>query len=137
MTEDPDANERAFQPHFAAGVNVVLDYLWGATAERLLTAAARAGADGAPIRFIQVGAMSGPTIALPGAVLRSSSLVLMGSGIGSVSPARLVSVVGELLAVAVPAGFTIATTAVPLAEVERGLASDRQRDTHGVRDLLK
>ncbi len=75
---------KRLQGAVAAGVDVVIDYLWGPSAERLLTAAAKAGKDAVPIRFVQVGAVSGPNIALPSAALRSSAITLMGSGIGSI-----------------------------------------------------
>ena len=65
----------------------MIDYLWGKSAERLLIAGAKAGKEAAPIRFVQVGSVSGADIALPSAALRSSAIVLMGSGIGSI-PAR-------------------------------------------------
>lgn len=64
------AMESVFIEQFAGGVDVVIDYLWGRSAERILTAAARAGATPAPIRFVQVGSISGPEISLPDAVLR-------------------------------------------------------------------
>jgi NADPH:quinone reductase-like Zn-dependent oxidoreductase len=123
LSGDPDANEAAFKPHFAAGVNVVLDYLWGPSAERLLVAAARAGTEGVPMRFVQIGSMSGSDITLPSAVLRSSDLKLMGSGIGSVPTDRLLHAIGQLLAVTTSAGFRIATDAVPLADVGRAWAA--------------
>ena len=63
-----------FKAQFAAGVDVVIDYLWGRTAERLLVAGAKAGADAVPIRFVQTGSVSGPDITLPSAVLRSSAI---------------------------------------------------------------
>jgi len=84
LVEDDAALESAFMDAFAAGVDVVIDYLWGRSAERLLIAAAKAGKDSAPIRFVQVGSASGSDISLPSAALRSSAIELMGSGIGSV-----------------------------------------------------
>jgi NADPH:quinone reductase-like Zn-dependent oxidoreductase len=119
LVADGDALERAFKEQFAAGVDVVLDYLWGPSAERLLIAGAKAGADAVPIRFVQIGSASGADISLPGAVLRSSAIELMGSGIGSVSLHRFVHVIGELLRAAVPGGFKIATKPLPLSDVER------------------
>jgi hypothetical protein len=50
-----------------------------------------------PIRFVQIGAVSGPNIALPSAVLRSSAIELMGSGIGSIPFDRFVHAIDELL----------------------------------------
>src|SRR5271157_5329068 len=51
LVEDGTALENAFKDEFAAGVDVVIDYLWGPSAERLLIAGAKAGRDAAPIRF--------------------------------------------------------------------------------------
>lgn len=124
LTEDQDTLEQRFRQQFAQGVDVVLDYLWGSSAACLLRAGAKAGADAVPIRFVQIGAMGGPEIALPAAVLRSSAIELMGSGIGSVPFGRMLKCVGDLLQAAVPAGFEVAATPVPLAEFERAWASD-------------
>jgi NADPH:quinone reductase-like Zn-dependent oxidoreductase len=122
LTGDWDADEKAFEEHFGDGVDVVLDYLWGPSARHLLIAAAKAGEDQAPMRFVHIGAMSGAEISLPGAVLRSSAIRLMGSGLGSVPMDRLLAVIGDLLAAAVPAGLRIATRVVPLSEVEENWA---------------
>ncbi|HTK11615.1 MAG TPA: zinc-binding alcohol dehydrogenase family protein [Ktedonobacteraceae bacterium] len=117
LTQDEETLEKAFLEPFHEGVDVVLDYLWGPSMERLLIAAAKAGADGVPIRCIQVGAASAYNISLPSAVLRSSSIQLMGSGIGSVPFHRLLKAIESVLQASVPASFAIATTAVPLSEV--------------------
>lgn len=71
LVEDQATLENRFTEQFAEGVDVVIDYLWGTSAERLLTAGAKAGAEAVTIRFVQVGAVSGPDITLPSAVLRS------------------------------------------------------------------
>jgi NADPH:quinone reductase-like Zn-dependent oxidoreductase len=124
LMEADDALENAFMEQFVQGVDVVIDYLWGRSAERLLIAAARAGADGVPIRFVQIGSVSGSDMTLPSAVLRSSAIIMMGSGLGSVPARRLVHCIGELLRVAGPAGFEIAAQAVPLCEVENAWPND-------------
>jgi len=116
---DADALERRFMEVFAEGVDVVIDYLWGISAERLLIAAAKAGCDAVPLRFVEVGSVSGETIALPSAVLRASAIELMGSGVGSVPFDRLIAAAGAVLRAAVPVGLTIAARSVPLSAVER------------------
>ena len=116
---DPDATEAAFREQFAGRVDVVLDYLWGPTAERLVAAAAKAGPAGVPIRFVQIGSVGGGDITLPAAALRSSTFQLMGSGIGSVPLDRLLAAIAGVFAAAVPDGFRIATRQVPLSEVEQ------------------
>jgi NADPH:quinone reductase-like Zn-dependent oxidoreductase len=128
LVEDAAALEGAFAEQFAAGIDVVVDYLWGPSAEALLIAAAKAGRDAVPMRFVQVGSMSGADITLPAAALRAKATTLMGSGVGSVSIARLVAGIGALLKAATPAGFKIAAEAVPLSEVEQAWAdSDSSR----------
>jgi len=119
LGDDEAALEDRFRRQFAEGIDVVVDYLWGKSAERLLAAASRSLAEGASLRFVQVGAASGPAIALPGAVLRSSAITLMGSGLGSVPIDRLTAGIGELLQAAATGKFRIAARAVPLSQVER------------------
>lgn len=118
LVEDEAILEGAFKEQFAQGVDVVLDYLWGKSAERLLIAAAKASADAVPIRFVQVGSIGGPTVALPAPVLRSSGIVMMGSGIGSIALDRMVAATGQLLQATVPGGFKIAFKPAPLSDVE-------------------
>jgi NADPH:quinone reductase-like Zn-dependent oxidoreductase len=122
LVEDGAALESALRPVFAARVDVVLDYLWGKSAERILIAAAKAGADLAPIRFVQIGSASGADITLPSAVLRSTAITLMGSGIGSVSFERLLQGIGALFQAATSNRFVLPTESVPLAEVEQAWA---------------
>jgi NADPH:quinone reductase-like Zn-dependent oxidoreductase len=103
-----------------AGVNIILDYLWGKPAELLLAAVAgQAGHDPSPrVRFVQIGGMAGPAITLPAAVLRGSGLELMGSGLGSVASETLVKIIGDAAGAFLPGKFRIEAEAVPLAEVE-------------------
>jgi NADPH:quinone reductase-like Zn-dependent oxidoreductase len=115
------------QEQFADGVDVVIDYLWGPSADRLLIAGAKAGKDAVPIRFVQIGSASGSDISLPSAVLRSSAIALMGSGLGSIPLDRFLHCIDALLHATVPAGFRIATTAVPLSDVERAWPNDDSR----------
>jgi NADPH:quinone reductase-like Zn-dependent oxidoreductase len=114
-----DAFEDALNEQFGGdGIDVVLDYLWGQSAERIIIAGAKAGKDAAPIRFVHIGSVSAPNITLPGAALRSSAITLMGSGIGSIPMDSIVKSIGELMQATVPGGFEIATKTFPLSEVE-------------------
>jgi len=119
LLQSPKELETAFKEQFGGeGVDVVLDYLWGKSAEILIVAVAKAGKDAVPIRFVQIGAVSGGDITLPGAALRSSALVLMGSGIGSIPLEGLVGAISGVLQAVVPGRLKIETKAVPLADVE-------------------
>jgi NADPH:quinone reductase-like Zn-dependent oxidoreductase len=124
LVDDEAALEENFRQEFAQGVDVVIDYLWGKSAERLLIAGAKAGKEAVPIRFVQIGSVSGPDITLPSAALRSSAIVLMGSGIGSIPFDRFIHAVGGVLRAAVPAGLKIATSPVPLSDVEQAWPRD-------------
>ena len=110
--------ENALIEVFASGIDVVLDYLWGESARAIIVAIARAAVDATPVRFVQVGSASEGSIDLPGAALRSSAILLMGSGLKSVPLAVLLQSIKEVFAVVQPAGLKIATTVVSLAEVE-------------------
>lgn len=124
LDEDEAALEDRFKQQFAEGVDVIVDYLWGKSAERLLIAAAKSGARSAPIRFVQIGSASGADIALPGAALRAAPIMLMGSGIGSVSLEGFMRSIGGLLQAAAPAGFKIVHKTVPLSGVEAAWPND-------------
>jgi NADPH:quinone reductase-like Zn-dependent oxidoreductase len=114
-----DAFEDALKEQFTGdGIDVVLDYLWGQSAERIIIAGAKAGKDAVPIRFVHIGSVSAPNITLPSAALRSSAITLMGSGIGSIPMDGIVKSVGELMRATVSGGFKIATKTFPLSEVE-------------------
>jgi NADPH:quinone reductase-like Zn-dependent oxidoreductase len=112
--------EEALIREFACGIDVVVDYLWGASARTIIAAIAKGADDTAPVRFVHVGGASGEeSIDLPGAGLRSSSIVLMGSGYKSVPLPKLLTAVKNVFEIALPACLQIATKAVPLSEVEK------------------
>ncbi len=127
LVEDEAAMEENFKEQFAQGVDVLVDYLWGPSAIGLLIAAAKAGGKAVPIRFVQIGSASGPDITLPSAVLRSSAIELMGSGIGSIPLGRFVHAIGGLLGATVSGGFRIAAQVVALSEVERAWPRDASK----------
>ncbi len=104
---------------FRDGVDVVIDYLWGDSALAIMQAAARHGREGREVRFVQVGSAGGiDTLPLPSAALRSSSLVLMGSGLKSVPLAKLLAGVGKVFEAVVPARLELETRVLPLSDVE-------------------
>lgn len=111
----------AFRSEFAeAGVDVVLDYLWGQPAECLLEAIAQKGLSkkAARVRFIQIGNSAGKTISLSGATLRSSGLELLGSGFGSASLDQIKVAIAEFFQEAVDQPFQFSVKTAPLSDVE-------------------
>ncbi len=118
LSADDAALEESFRSAFGERVDVVLDYLWGRSAELLLSAAAEAAPKSAPVRFVQIGAVTGGRISLRADMLRSTPIEIMGSGLGSVSGPRFVASIGAVFASAKLAGLQVATRVVPLAEIE-------------------
>ncbi|MQY20818.1 quinone oxidoreductase family protein [Nocardia macrotermitis] len=102
------------------GFDVVIDYLWGPPIEALLGALGRADLHAASrrTRLVHVGGMAGPSITLPGSALRSSDLVIIGTGTGSWNPVQLAESVEHVMRGAVAGELTIDARPVPLAEVE-------------------
>ncbi len=128
LLQSPQELETAFMQQFGGeGINVVLDYLWGPSAEVLIMAAAKAGKEAVPIRFVQIGASSGGSITLPSAALRSSALALMGSGIGSIPLEGMLGAIHGVMQAVVPAKLKIKTEIVPLAKVEETWNKDSGR----------
>jgi NADPH:quinone reductase-like Zn-dependent oxidoreductase len=120
LVEDRETLEESFKGVFVQGVDIVLDYLWGRSAETLMIAAAKAGPEGVPIRYVEIGSIGGGEIKLPSAALRSSSLELKGSGLASVPLPRLLQAVqGVFEAAPSHEGFRAAVKIEPLADIGR------------------
>ena len=128
---DLTADEQTLNAQFAAAsagqIDVVVDYLWGRSAELLLPMLAKYTPGDKPVRYVQVGSLGGADIALNGAVLRAAPLQLMGSGIGSLTMPQLLAATGEMLQAAVPGHFTIATTPLPLRDVAAAWPRDNSQ----------
>jgi NADPH:quinone reductase-like Zn-dependent oxidoreductase len=115
-----DDADNALRAQFDQGVDVVLDFVWGEPAVRVLRAATkdRGSRTGEPrLRYVQLGTVAGDEIAIRGDMLRSTGLELIGSGIGSVAVKELLAGAGELLAAAPAAGFNAPFTSMPLRAV--------------------
>jgi NADPH:quinone reductase-like Zn-dependent oxidoreductase len=109
--------EEALKETFSNGIDVVIDYLWGESAKTAIVALAKT-IEEKPVRFVHVGGASGESnIELPGAALRSAAIMLMGSGVGSVSRTGLVQSIRSIFEAVEPAGLKISTQVVPLSQV--------------------
>ena len=106
------------EAEFTRGIDVVIDYLWGSSAQAIIAAIARAVQDAHAVRFVQVGESGGePNIALPAAALRSSAILLMGSGLKSVPFPKLLDAIQHTFDLTADSKLTLATKVVPLATV--------------------
>ncbi len=108
--------------HHATPINVVIDYLWGQTAEMILAALKGRGSFSARTRFVSVGAMTGDLIRLSAANLRSIDLQLSGSGLGSWTRPQVgilfSEILPEMFQLAADGKLVVGTVGVPLSEIE-------------------
>jgi NADPH2:quinone reductase len=122
LSQSEEAIGAALAPHIRdGGIDVVIDYLWGRPTELLLTALAKGFQPEATrrTRLVEVGESAGSTISLPGAVLRSVDLTLLGSGFGSVPLTGLSESIARLFSIAAEGHLHAAVEAVPLSNVEQ------------------
>jgi NADPH2:quinone reductase len=85
--DQPDeALAGAYRAQAGEGWDLIIDYLWGHPTEVLIDTLIRHDAEGRSLctRLVQVGAMAGPDLVLPAAVLRSAGLEVVGMGTGTV-----------------------------------------------------
>jgi NADPH:quinone reductase-like Zn-dependent oxidoreductase len=85
-------------------IDIIIDYLWGHTAEMILACIKGNGSFTNKIRYVSIGSMGGDLIRLSAANLRSVDLQLTGSGLGAWSKQQ----VGQLFSEILPEMFQLA-----------------------------
>ena len=131
LDQERSALVAAFRSEYAAaGVDVVLDYVWGQPAESLLEAIAQKGLTkaAARLRYVQIGSSAGGAISLPAATLRSSGLELLGSGFGSASLEQILKALAEFFQAAAEKPFHFEVKTAPLRDVE-ALWNEKEQGT--------
>jgi NADPH:quinone reductase-like Zn-dependent oxidoreductase len=118
----------AFAAQTSAGIDVVIDYLWGRPTELLLAALAKGFRPEATrrTRLVEVGESAGKAISLAGAILRSTDLTMLGSGFGSVPLDQVMAAIPTLFSLAAAGHLTIAVESVPLANVEQAWTAEEK-----------
>ncbi|MGA7606886.1 MAG: hypothetical protein WCA79_13275, partial [Anaerolineales bacterium] len=109
--------------HNNTPIDVIIDYLWGHTAELILSALQGGGSFTHKTRFVSIGSVTGDIIQLSAENLRSVDLQLSGSGLGSWTKDQMQKLFGEIL----PEMFQLAankklevdTISVSLKDIER------------------
>jgi NADPH:quinone reductase-like Zn-dependent oxidoreductase len=104
-----------------APVDVIIDYLWGHTAEMILSSLMGKGTFTNKVRFVSVGSMAGDLIQLSAANLRSVDLQLTGSGLGSWSKDQVrklfTDILPEMFQLAADGKLRVETREVKLADI--------------------
>ena len=107
--------------HRDTPINVIIDYLWGHTAELLLASLKGNGSFTPNTLYVSVGSMTGDLIQLSAANLRSVNLQLTGSGLGSWTKPQVAELFTEILPemfqLAASSRLKIETTTVKLADI--------------------
>lgn len=126
LSQSPAALIDQFRNEISNGVDVVLDYLWGPSAEAFFAAATGGGSSEAArrIRFANIGSLGGASIALSASALRSSGVEIVGSGLGSLSVEALVRSVAYLMPLVKSANLQIDANAIALEHVETAWLND-------------
>jgi NADPH:quinone reductase-like Zn-dependent oxidoreductase len=133
LTDDSNATATALAAA-AADVDIVVDYLWGAPAQRAIMALLAARSDRSQaMNWIQIGAMAGPTIELPSVALRSANLRIQGNGQGAVSPAAYLAELPSLIREIAAGSIAVHPIPTPLKDVEEAWA---RNDPPGRRTVL-
>ncbi|WP_126652892.1 quinone oxidoreductase family protein [Chryseobacterium aureum] len=81
--DDQDFKQKIKYIHLETPIDIVLDYLWGHSAELILSAFKGDGTFSHKTRLVTVGGMSGDTIQLSSQILRGTDIQISGSGLGS------------------------------------------------------
>lgn len=109
--------------HRNTPIDIIIDYLWGPTAELLLTALKGNGPYQHKTRFVSIGSVTGDTIQLSAENLRSVDLQLSGSGLGSWTREEMSllfkEILPEMFQLAADDKIKIDTVEVPLRDIEK------------------
>ena len=107
--------------HEQAPIDVIIDYLWGNTAQLLLAGLMGKGSFTHKTRFVSVGSMAGDAIQLSAANLRSVNIELTGSGLGAWPKEQLnllfTEILPEMFLLAANGQLKVETTTVTLKNI--------------------
>jgi NADPH:quinone reductase-like Zn-dependent oxidoreductase len=97
IPDDEHFKAQVKNTHSHAPVDIIIDYLWGHTAEMILACLKGDGSFTNRIRYVSVGSVTGDHIRLSAANLRSVNLQLTGSGLGARPEQQLNRLFTEIL----------------------------------------
>lgn len=98
VLQDDDAFKAQIKAiHTQTPIDIIIDYLWGHTAEMILACLKGNGSFTNRVSYVSVGAMAGDLIRLSAANLRSTDLQLTGSGLGAWSKKQVEQFFTEIM----------------------------------------
>ncbi len=109
--------------HNTTPIDIVIDYLWGHTAELILASLKGNGSFTHKTRFVSIGSVTGDKIQLSAENLRSVDLHLSGSGLGSWTRNEMKQlfsdILSEMFQLAADNKLKVDTEIVSLADIEK------------------
>ena len=97
-----DENDEEFvakfkEIHSNTPIDIIIDYLWGHSAELILSSLKGKGTFTHKVRFVSIGSVTGDKIQLSAETLRSTDIQLCGSGLGSWTKDQLKQLFSKIL----------------------------------------
>ncbi|CAF1494855.1 unnamed protein product [Adineta steineri] len=118
LTNDEEQIQQAIAKE-AAGVDIVLDFLWGRPTEIAMAGIQSARKDPAQrLRWVEIGQMAGPTIQCSAMFLRSKNIEIMGSGIGPISLTEMLKDLEHMVPLVMEGKLTTSVITIPLKDIE-------------------
>ncbi|HTN38129.1 MAG TPA: zinc-binding alcohol dehydrogenase family protein, partial [Arachidicoccus sp.] len=121
--DDNDFVSQIRSIHNNSPIDIILDYLWGHTAELIFEALKGKGAFSHSTRFVSIGSIAGDKIQLSSQILRSVNLQLTGSGLGSWTKDEikqlLTEILPEMFQLVVANKLKVPTETIALKDVQR------------------
>jgi len=122
LNNDPTSlGQRLTEIHRATPIDIVVDYLWGSSAEVILTTLKGNGAFTHRTRYVSIGSMQGDKIQLSSEILRSADIHLTGSGMGSWTRTEvkvlITEILPEMFKLAIDGKLYIETQTIPMQEI--------------------
>jgi NADPH:quinone reductase-like Zn-dependent oxidoreductase len=128
--EDTEIIDHIKKIHDKNPIDIVIDYTWGHPAEMILTALKGGGLHNIShkVRFVTVGSMAGDEISLSSGILRSSAIVILGSGLGSLPKEAMemqyTETIPEMMQLATSGKLIIDTETAALKDIETAWQKD-------------
>jgi NADPH:quinone reductase-like Zn-dependent oxidoreductase len=109
--------------HNITPIDIIIDYLWGHTAELILASLKGKGSFTHKTRFVSIGSVTGDKIQLSSENLRSVDLQLSGSGLGSWTKDEIqklfTEIIPEIFLLAAENKFKVETVNVNLKDIDK------------------
>lgn len=121
LQDDESFTAQLSRIHAETPIDIIIDYLWGHTAEMILAVLKGDGRFTNKVRYVSVGSMAGDLIQLSAANLRSVDLQLSGSGLGAWSKQQVgllfSDILPEMFQLAAADKLTVNTVTVKLEDI--------------------